>query len=91
MGTDVDAFLGQPARHLRPEVDKLAALLLQRLNGELPELWEDPDIAGLTLEETAQHVTALLDPCKPTPVRARRKLLRPPWRSAASTPGGGSR
>ncbi|MFJ9810573.1 SpoIIE family protein phosphatase [Streptomyces sp. NPDC101158] len=61
MGTDVDAFLGQLARHLRPEVDKLAALLLQRLNGELPELWEEPDIAGLTLEETAQHVTALLD------------------------------
>ncbi|MER7537550.1 SpoIIE family protein phosphatase [Streptomyces sp. NPDC097704] len=61
MGTGVDAFLGQLARHFRPEVNKLAALLLQRLNGELPELWEDPDIAGLTLEETAQHVTALLD------------------------------
>ncbi|WP_444545781.1 ATP-binding SpoIIE family protein phosphatase [Streptomyces litmocidini] len=61
MGTDVDAFLGQLARHLRPEVNKLATLLLQRLNGELPELWEDPDIAALTLEETAQHVTALLD------------------------------
>ncbi|MEU7702923.1 SpoIIE family protein phosphatase [Streptomyces sp. NPDC039028] len=61
MGTEVDAFLGQLARHLRPEVKKLAGLLLQRLNGELPELWEDPDIAALTLEETAQHVTALLD------------------------------
>lgn len=61
MGTDVDAFLGQLARHLRPEVNKLAALLLQRLNGELPELWEIADIEALTLEETAQHVTALLD------------------------------
>ncbi|MET9932242.1 MULTISPECIES: SpoIIE family protein phosphatase [unclassified Streptomyces] len=61
MGTKVDAFLGQLARHLRPEVEKLSGLLLQRLNGELSELWEDPDIAALTLEETAQHVTALLD------------------------------
>ncbi|MFF9145033.1 SpoIIE family protein phosphatase [Streptomyces sp. NPDC014861] len=61
MGTEVDAFLGQLARHLVPQVEKLSGLLLQRLNGELPELWEDPDIAALTLEETAQHVTALLD------------------------------
>ncbi|MFE9741338.1 SpoIIE family protein phosphatase [Streptomyces sp. NPDC006477] len=61
MGTGVDAFLGQLARHLRPQVEKLSGLLLQRLNGELPELWEDADIAALTLDETAQHVTALLD------------------------------
>ncbi|MGA4867032.1 ATP-binding SpoIIE family protein phosphatase [Streptomyces lavendulocolor] len=61
MGTEVDAFLGQLARHLRPEVKKLSGLLLQRLNGELPELWENADIEALTLEETAQHVTALLD------------------------------
>ncbi|WP_121827842.1 SpoIIE family protein phosphatase [Streptomyces sp. S1] len=61
MGTEVDAFLGQLARHLRPEVKKLVGLLLQRLNGEFPELWENADIEALTLEETAQHVTALLD------------------------------
>jgi serine phosphatase RsbU (regulator of sigma subunit) len=61
MGTEVDAFLGQLARHLRPEVKKLAGLLLQRLNGEFPELWENAEIEALTLEETAQHVTALLD------------------------------
>ncbi|MFI8367730.1 SpoIIE family protein phosphatase [Streptomyces sp. NPDC085466] len=61
MGTEVDAFLGQLARHLRPEVKKLAGLLLRRLNGEFPELWENADIEVLTLEETAQHVTALLD------------------------------
>ncbi|WP_308408574.1 hypothetical protein [Streptomyces sp. AC627_RSS907] len=61
VGTDVDAFLGELARHLRPEVKKLAGLLLQRLNGELPELWEDAEIAALPLEETAQHVTAPLD------------------------------
>ncbi|MFF9065509.1 SpoIIE family protein phosphatase [Streptomyces sp. NPDC014891] len=61
MGTDVDAFLGQLARHLRPQVKKLAGLLLQRLNGEAPELWEDADIAALTLDETAQHVSAFLD------------------------------
>ncbi|MFJ3782029.1 SpoIIE family protein phosphatase [Streptomyces sp. NPDC090093] len=61
MGTDVDAFLGRLARHLRPEVKKLAALLLKRLNGEFPELRENADIEALTLEETAQHVTALLD------------------------------
>ncbi|WMX44636.1 SpoIIE family protein phosphatase [Streptomyces roseicoloratus] len=61
MGTEVDAFLGQLARHLRPQVTKLAGLLLRRLNGELPELWEDADIEALSLEETTQHVTALLD------------------------------
>ncbi|MEU7027728.1 SpoIIE family protein phosphatase [Streptomyces sp. NPDC046275] len=61
MGTEVDAFLGQLARHLRPQVKKLSGLLLQRLNGEFPELWENADIEALTLEETAQHVTALLD------------------------------
>ncbi|GAA3086652.1 hypothetical protein GCM10017562_65960 [Streptomyces roseofulvus] len=61
MGTEVDAFLGQLARRLRPQVKTLAGLLLQRLNGELPELWENADIEALTLEETAQHVTALLD------------------------------
>ncbi|MYT21361.1 SpoIIE family protein phosphatase [Streptomyces sp. SID7760] len=61
MGTEVDAFLGQLARHLRPQVTKLSVQLLQRLNGELPELCENADIAALTLEETAQHVTALLD------------------------------
>ncbi|TDT40073.1 serine phosphatase RsbU (regulator of sigma subunit) [Streptomyces sp. BK208] len=61
MGTEVDAFLGQLARHLRPQVTKLSGLLLRRLNGELPELSEDADIAALALEETAQHVTTLLD------------------------------
>ncbi|MFG3107161.1 ATP-binding SpoIIE family protein phosphatase [Streptomyces tendae] len=61
MGTDVDAFLGQLARHLRTRVEKLAGLLLQRLNGELPELREEREIAALTLEETAQHVTTILD------------------------------
>ncbi|WP_237528347.1 MULTISPECIES: hypothetical protein [unclassified Streptomyces] len=61
MGTEGDAFLGQLARRLRPQVKTLAGLLLQRLNGELPELWENADIEALTLEETAQHVTALLN------------------------------
>ncbi|MFJ7074205.1 SpoIIE family protein phosphatase [Streptomyces sp. NPDC098781] len=61
MGTEVDAFLGQLARHLRPEVKKLAGLLLQRLNGELPELSGEADIAALNPEETAQHITAVLD------------------------------
>ncbi|MFJ3766357.1 SpoIIE family protein phosphatase [Streptomyces sp. NPDC090082] len=61
MGTEVDAFLGRLARHLRPQVKKLAGLLLQRLDGEFPEMWENADIEALTLEETAQHVAALLD------------------------------
>ncbi|MFF9498804.1 SpoIIE family protein phosphatase [Streptomyces sp. NPDC014656] len=61
MGTEVDAFLGRLARHLRPQVKRLAGLLLQRLNGEFPELWENADVEALTLEETDQHVTALLD------------------------------
>ncbi|MFI1434318.1 hypothetical protein [Streptomyces lydicus] len=61
METDVDAFLGQLARPLRPQVNELAGLLLKRLDSELPELGEDADIAALTLDETAQHVTAFLD------------------------------
>ncbi|MFJ9613427.1 PP2C family protein-serine/threonine phosphatase [Streptomyces noursei] len=61
MGTDVDAFLGQLARHLRPQVERLAGVLLQRLNGELPELSDEADIAALNPEETAQHITAFLD------------------------------
>ncbi|MFJ7125746.1 SpoIIE family protein phosphatase [Streptomyces sp. NPDC098101] len=61
MGTDVDAFLGRMARHLRPQVKTLADLLLRRLNGEAPELWEDADISALTLDETVQHVSAFLD------------------------------
>ncbi|MEV0600315.1 ATP-binding SpoIIE family protein phosphatase [Streptomyces sp. NPDC050315] len=67
MGTDVDAFLGRLARELRPQVKELAGILLQRLNGELPELWEDADIAALTLDETTQHVTAFLDLLETTP------------------------
>ncbi|MFG2544980.1 SpoIIE family protein phosphatase [Streptomyces sp. NPDC048594] len=61
MGTDVDAFLVQLARHLRPQAEKLAALLLQHLTGELPELSEERDIAALNPEETVQHITAFLD------------------------------
>ncbi|MFF6788080.1 SpoIIE family protein phosphatase [Streptomyces filamentosus] len=61
MGTEADAFLGQLARHLRPQVAELAALLLRRLDGELPELRENADIEALGLEETTEHVTALLD------------------------------
>ena len=33
-GNRTDVFLGQLARHLRPQVKKLAGLLLQRLNGD---------------------------------------------------------
>ncbi|MEU2068007.1 ATP-binding SpoIIE family protein phosphatase [Streptomyces anulatus] len=61
MGTDVDAFLGQLVRHLRIQVDRLACLLLQRLNGELPELREEGEISALTVDETAQHISAFLD------------------------------
>ncbi|MGW4391253.1 hypothetical protein [Streptomyces sp. NPDC004685] len=61
MGTDVDAFLGRLARHLRPQVRDLAGLLLERLNGELPELWEESDLAVLSLDETTRHVSTFLD------------------------------
>ncbi|MET7927587.1 ATP-binding SpoIIE family protein phosphatase [Streptomyces sp. NPDC005349] len=61
MGTDVDAFLGRLARYLRPQLRDLAGLLLERLNGELPELWEESDIATLSLDETTQHVSTFLD------------------------------
>ncbi|MCT4353341.1 SpoIIE family protein phosphatase [Streptomyces sp. Je 1-79] len=61
MEQDVSAFLGRLAREVRPRSNQWAGLLMQRMRGELPELWEDEDLARVALSETVDHVTAFLD------------------------------
>ncbi|MEU0442030.1 MULTISPECIES: ATP-binding SpoIIE family protein phosphatase [unclassified Streptomyces] len=61
MGFAVDAFLRRLARELRPRVAEAADVLLLRLRGDMPELWEHEDVAALALEETAGHLTRFLD------------------------------
>lgn len=61
MEKDVSAFLGRLAHDLRPRSDQWAGLLVERMRGELPELWQHPDLAERALIETADHVTAFLD------------------------------
>ncbi|MFE5483815.1 SpoIIE family protein phosphatase [Streptomyces sp. NPDC056527] len=61
MATDVDVFLRRLAQELRPRAHQSADMLLRRMRGELPELWEYEELASLALEETAAHVTAFLD------------------------------
>ncbi|GHB32536.1 hypothetical protein GCM10010377_23670 [Streptomyces viridiviolaceus] len=61
MEKDVSAFLSRLAHELRPRSDQWAGLLMERMRGELPELWQHEDLARLALRETADHVTAFLD------------------------------
>ncbi|MEU7282876.1 SpoIIE family protein phosphatase [Streptomyces sp. NPDC045431] len=61
MGTDVDALLHRLARKLRPRADQLAEVLVRRLRGELPGLWDHEDLAARLLEEIGGHTTAFLD------------------------------
>ncbi|MCT7352816.1 SpoIIE family protein phosphatase [Streptomyces sp. 15-116A] len=61
MKKDVSALLVHLAQELRPRSDQWAGLLMERMRGELPDLWEHEDVARLALRETADHVTAFLD------------------------------
>ncbi|MEU6878477.1 SpoIIE family protein phosphatase [Streptomyces sp. NPDC046712] len=61
MEKDVSAFLGRLAREVRPRSNQWAGILMQRMRGELPELWEHEDLARAALSETADHVTAFVD------------------------------
>ncbi|QKW09578.1 SpoIIE family protein phosphatase [Streptomyces sp. NA04227] len=61
METDVDAFLRRLAQELRPRVNRSAEALVERMRDELSELSEYEDLAARTLEESAGHVTVLLD------------------------------
>ncbi|MFF9210716.1 MULTISPECIES: SpoIIE family protein phosphatase [unclassified Streptomyces] len=61
MGIDVDAFLRRLAQELRPRAEESAELLLRRLRVDMPELWENEEVAGLALEETTGHISRFLD------------------------------
>lgn len=61
MEQEVSAFLSRLARELRPRSDQWAGLLMERMHGELPELWQHEDLALRAMSETADHITAFLD------------------------------
>ncbi|MFI8997359.1 SpoIIE family protein phosphatase [Streptomyces sp. NPDC053542] len=61
MEEDVSAFLGRLAHELRPRAHQWADLLMARMRGELPELWQNEELTPVALRETADHVTAFLD------------------------------
>ncbi|MFC8822550.1 ATP-binding SpoIIE family protein phosphatase [Streptomyces rochei] len=61
MEKDVSAFLARLAHELRPRSDQWVGLLMERMRGELPDLWQHEDLARLALRETADHVTVFLD------------------------------
>ncbi|MFE4574380.1 ATP-binding SpoIIE family protein phosphatase [Streptomyces chartreusis] len=61
MRTDVDAFLRRLAVELRPRTNDSVDALLQRVHSEFPQPWEYEDFAAMAREDTAGHVTRLLD------------------------------
>ncbi|MER7516505.1 SpoIIE family protein phosphatase [Streptomyces sp. NPDC126499] len=61
MEKDVSAFLSRLARDVRPSSQQWAELLMRRMRGELPQLWQHEDLARRAMGETADHVTAVLD------------------------------
>ncbi|MFJ9151691.1 SpoIIE family protein phosphatase [Streptomyces sp. NPDC102270] len=61
MGANTHAFLSDLARGLAPRADHMVDVVLQRLRGELPEIWECEDIAALAPVALSEHVTAVLD------------------------------
>ncbi|MFC9279843.1 SpoIIE family protein phosphatase [Streptomyces collinus] len=61
MDTDADVFLRRLAHELRPRADESVEVMLRRMRGELPELWQCEDIAALAARETAGHVATFLD------------------------------
>jgi serine phosphatase RsbU (regulator of sigma subunit) len=61
MEKDVSAFLVRLAHELRPRSAQWAGLLVERMHGELPDLWQHEDLARLARRETADHLSAFLD------------------------------
>ncbi|MFG1666953.1 SpoIIE family protein phosphatase [Streptomyces sp. Y7] len=53
-------LLSRAAHELGARTDELSAEVEQRLRWELPELWEDPDVARTAAENVVEHVVAAL-------------------------------
>jgi serine phosphatase RsbU (regulator of sigma subunit)/anti-sigma regulatory factor (Ser/Thr protein kinase) len=54
----VDSLVSRAAQELSASPDTLVADVIQDLRSEVPELWEDPDIAHMTTENIAEHLAA---------------------------------
>ncbi len=55
-----DSLLSRAAHELSPRADELVDDVVRCLRRELPELWDEPDIARMTGENVDEHVRALL-------------------------------
>ncbi|MGW0191400.1 ATP-binding SpoIIE family protein phosphatase [Streptomyces sp. NPDC003362] len=60
MELTADGLLSRAARELAPRADELIADVTRRLRREVPELWSEPDLARMTSENLAEHVTGIL-------------------------------
>ncbi|QIY66525.2 SpoIIE family protein phosphatase [Streptomyces sp. RPA4-2] len=60
MDFTADSLLSRAAHELSPRADELVHDVVQCLRREVPELWDEPDIARMTGENVAEHVRALL-------------------------------
>jgi len=55
-----DSLVRRAAHELGASADRLIADVETCLRGEVPELWEDPDIARMTLENITEHIVGAL-------------------------------
>ncbi|MFC9075740.1 SpoIIE family protein phosphatase [Streptomyces sp. NPDC057062] len=60
MDFTADSLLSRAAYELSPRADELIHDVEQCLRREVPELWDDPDVAQMTEQNVAEHVGALL-------------------------------
>ncbi|MFG3289078.1 SpoIIE family protein phosphatase [Streptomyces sp. NPDC048179] len=56
-----DSLVSQVAGQLGAKADELIHDVERSLRREVPELWEHPDIARMTLENVVEHVVGVLD------------------------------
>jgi serine phosphatase RsbU (regulator of sigma subunit)/anti-sigma regulatory factor (Ser/Thr protein kinase) len=59
--SNVEAFLSEVARGLKPRVDQLIGPVIDLLRSEFPEVWECEDIAAVAPVAVSGHVNAVLD------------------------------
>ncbi|MFK0022756.1 SpoIIE family protein phosphatase [Streptomyces sp. NPDC090798] len=60
MDFTADSLLSRAAHELSPRADDLIHDVKRCLRREVPDLWDEPDIAQMTAENVAEHVVALL-------------------------------
>ncbi|MFE4964410.1 hypothetical protein [Streptomyces sp. NPDC056660] len=60
MGAAARSLLSRAAHQLGTSADALISDVAQVLREQVPELWEDPDIARMTSENIAEHIAGAL-------------------------------